>query len=204
LAFLIPPPFPRARSPRPARGAALAAGLGVLAALLCFVLAFWYTDGRSGKAKLAADSGEFAAGAGSLGTDAIIVPVGPLLDVQYADALAAPRTEALLRMPPSGWVVATPALGEFLKQNGFASGRAFMQGLVTDRRVVFVVRRALRHEAEWLVGQLNERYAPGERLVLEPLEPLGPPAGGPGYLFFRIRTAPGQARSGMVTSTNRA
>jgi hypothetical protein len=178
-----------------------AVALGVLAVLLGFVLVFWYADARSGKARLAADSAEFATGAGSLGTEAILVPVGPLLDVQYANALAAPRAGAPLRMPPSGWVVATPALEEFLKQNGFASGRAFMRGLVADRRVVFVVRRPLRHEAEWLVGQLNERYAPGERLVIEP---LGPPADGPGYLFFRIRTAPGQARSGMVESKNRA
>ena len=66
-----------------------------------------------------------------------------------------------------------------------------MRGLVLDRRMVFVVRRARQDDAQWLVERLNERYAPNERLGIEP---LGPPADGSGFLFFRVRGTPGQAR----------
>lgn len=199
LAFLVPP-LTRAAAARPARRAPRVAALAGVASLLCFVLVFWLADARSGRARLAADSRELASGIGSLGEDAIPVPVGLLLEVQYSAVLAPPRAAAPLRMPPTGWVVATPALGEFLSDSGFASGRDFMRGLVSDRRVVFVVRRTRRPDAEWLVGRLNERYAPGERLAIEPLES---PEDAAQYLFFRLRSEPARPLPGVVESRGR-
>lgn len=186
LAFLMPPRLPGARPARPAARAASAAALGALAVALGLVVSYWHVDARSGRARLAADAREFAAAAHGLGAGAILVPIGQLMDTQYAGALSPPDAAAPPNMPPAGWVAATPALGEFLKRNGFADGRAFMGALVNDPRVVFVVRRSLRPDAEWLIGRLAERYAPGRGLVVEP---LATPAGGTRLLFFRIRGA---------------
>jgi hypothetical protein len=154
--------------------------------LLCFVLVFWIADARAGRARLGADLRELEAASAAAGPDAIFVPVGLTLETQYTAALAPPNRQSLPRTPPGGWVVATPAFEDFLGSTGFASGQAFMRGLAGDQRMVFVVRRSRLRDAEWLVGRLNDRYAPGKRLSIEP---LGGPAGGQGFLFFRIRGA---------------
>jgi len=192
LAILAPPPLPRLSLGSPASGPARPIALGAVVALLCFSMAFWLADARSGRARLEATSRELAAGAAAAGPDAILVPVGQLLDTQYAGALTPVTFPVRPLTVPSGWLVATPAFRDFLARAGFASGHAFMRGLVLDRRMVFVVRRSRQDAAQWLVERLNERYAPGERLGIEP---LGPPADGSEFLFFRIRGTPGQARS---------
>jgi hypothetical protein len=184
LAFLVPPRVPGARPAGPVRRAADVAALGALGLALGSVLAYWHLDARSGKARLAADRREFDTAARALAADAILVPVGQLMEAQYAGALSPPRAGARLNMPPAGWVAATPALAAFLRRNGFADGRAFMAALVDDPRVVFVVRRALDRDAWWLLERLGERYGPGGALAVEP---LGPPADGPRFLFFRVR-----------------
>ena len=192
LAILVPPPLPRFSLGRRASGPARLVALGAVAALLCFSMAFWLADARAGRARLEADARDLAAGVAAAGPDAILVPVGQLLETQYAGALTPAKFPVRSLMAPAGWVVATPALGDFLARAGFASGHAFMRGLVLDRRMVFVVRRSRQDDAQWLVERLNERYAPGERLGIEPLDA---PAGGSGFLFFRVRGTPGQARS---------
>lgn len=192
LAILVPPPLPRIALARSVSSTARTAALGVVASLLCFSLLFWLVDARAGRMRLETDSRELAAGAVAAGPDAILVPVGLILETQYTGVLAPATRTAAARTAPGGWVVATPALGDFLTKTGFVSGHAFMRGLVHDRRMVFVVRRARQGDALWLVERLNERYAPGEHLGIEPLSPA---AAGPGFLFFRIRGVPDQARS---------
>ena len=192
LALLVPPPLPRGALARSASGPARTFALCAVAALLCFTLAFWLADARAGRARLAADSQELAAGTAAAGPGAILVPVGPLLESQYQGALAAAAPPAAALTAPAGWVVATPALGEFLARAGFASGQAFMRSLVSDRRIVFVVRRSLLSDAQWLLERLNERYAPGERLEIAP---VGSSGQGSGFLFFRMREVLDQGRS---------
>lgn len=186
LALLLPPRTPAPRAAGPARRAASAAALGALAVALGSVLAYWHLDARSGMARLAADRREFDTAARALAADAILVPVGQLMETQYGGALSPPPAGARPEMPPAGWVAATPALGRFLKRNGFADGRTFMAALVQDPRVVFVVRRSLSGDVSWLLERLEQRYAPGAGLSIEP---LGPPADGPRLLYFRVRRA---------------
>ena len=170
LAILAPPPLPRFSLGVPASGPARTVALGAVAALLCFSMVFWLADARAGRARLEADARELAAGAAAAGPDAILVPVGQLLETQYAGALTPGTFQVTALIAPAGWVVATPAFGDFLARAGFASGHAFMRGLVLDRRMVFVVRRSRQGDAQWLIERLNERYAPGARLGIEPLE----------------------------------
>ncbi len=180
IALLVPPPLPRAALPRPPR----ALGLAAIGALLCFAVVFWVTDARAGRARLAADARELASGAGAAGPGAIFMPVGVLLETQYTGVLAAQPPPPAVRVAPAGWVVATPAFGDFLTRTGFASGHEFMRGLAADPRVVFVVRRSHRDDAQRLVEYLNTRYAPGKHLKIEPLPP---PADGPTFLFFTVK-----------------
>jgi hypothetical protein len=193
LASLVPPPIPRAAPARPS-GARITA-LGVVTALLCFVLVYWVADARAGRSRLEADLRELEAAAVVAGPDAIFVPAGSALETQYTAALAPPARRALPRTPPGGWVVTTPAFEDFLGAVGFAGGKAFMEGLAADRRVVFVVRRSRQTDAQWLVERINDRYAPGKRLTIEPLR--GVPEG-PGFLFFRIQGAADDSRSGVL------
>lgn len=199
LASLVPPPFLRTAPAPPVSGRARIAGLGLVASLLCFVMVFWVADSRAGRSRLIADSRELEAGAGVAGPETILVPVGLILETQYTAALAPPARGVLTRTPPGGWVVATPAFADFLRRVGFSSGQAFMRGLIHDSRMVFVVRRSRQRDAEWLVECLNERYAPAKRLSIEP---LGGPADGPEFLFFRIRGASDQVRSGVLQSSS--
>jgi len=195
LASLVPPPIPRAAPPRPATGIARAVALGVVTALLSFVLVFWVADARAGRARLEADLREAAVAAVAAGPDTILIPVGLALETQYTAALAPPARPALPLTPPGGWVVATPAFEDFLGKTGFASGQAFMLGLAGDRRMVFAVRRARQPDAQWLVERLADRYTPGRRLSIEPLGGL---PDGPGLLFFRIRGDNDQAPPGVL------
>ena len=156
LAILVPPPLPRFSRGRTVASLARPVALGTVAALLCFSMAFWLADARAGRARLEADSRELAAGAAAAGPEAILVPIGQLLETQYAGALTPGAFPASSLTAPAGWVVATPAFGDFLARAGFASGHAFMQGLARDRRMVFVVRRSRQDDARWLLERLSD------------------------------------------------
>jgi hypothetical protein len=130
--WLMAPPIAAVVPPRPRVPAALAAATVVV--LLAAALAFWIRDARVGTARLAAESRELAVATAGLDADAIIVPAGPLLELQYSGALSATRPiPAAARMPRAAGSSRRRRSASSWRERAWQAGRPSCRRLPTTR-----------------------------------------------------------------------